>query len=119
MRLIRTLVALSLILLCSPAFALDCSGTITSGGTAQTIFSSNTTRRVMLMNNSANLMCVSFTGGSPASIAGTNCAAGSYMLQPGSTTLAGGSYTNPPDIAVNTVSIISSGTGDRYSCERQ
>ena len=119
MRLIKTLIALSLVLLGGPALALDCSGTIATGGAAQTIYSSNTTRRVMVMNNSANLMCISFTGGSPATIAGTNCAAGSYALQPGSGTLAGGSYVSPPDIAVNTLSIVSAGTGDRYSCERQ
>ena len=63
------------------ALATDCSGTITSGGTAQTIFTSSNVRKLMVMNNSANLMCVSFSG-SAATIAGTNCGAGSYTLQP-------------------------------------
>lgn len=103
----------------TPALALDCSGTIATGGTAQTIYTSGNVRGLMLMNNSANLMCVSFTGGSPATIAGTNCGAGSYTLQPGSATAAGGSFTNPVNINVATASIISAGAGDRFSCERQ
>ena len=100
------------------AFAADCSGTITTGNTAQTIFTSGNVRGVMLMNNSANLMCVSFNG-TAATIAGTNCGSGSWVLQPGSSTTSGGSFTNPDNIKVSTVSIISSGTGDRFSCERQ
>ena len=103
----------------APALASDCSGTITLGGTAQTIFTSSNVRKLMLMNNSANLMCVSFSG-SAATIAGTNCGAGSYTLQPGSATAAGGSfYTDVNGPLVSTASIISSTTGDRYSCERQ
>jgi hypothetical protein len=57
--------------------------------------------------------------GVAATIAGTNCGAGSYTLQPGSATAAGGSFykdVNGP--AISTVSIISAGTGDRFSCER-
>ena len=100
------------------ALAADCSGTITTGGTAQTIFTSGNVRGVMLMNNSANLMCVSFNG-TAATIAGTNCGSGSWSLQPGSSTLAGGSFTNPDNIKISVASIISSTTGDRYSCERQ
>lgn len=101
------------------AFATDCSGTITTGGTAQTIFTSGNVRKLMLMNNSANLMCMAISGLS-ATIAGTNCGAGSYTLQPGSGTLAGGSfYADANGPAISIVSIISSGTGDRYSCERQ
>jgi hypothetical protein len=110
---------LASILWCGAAFATDCSGTITLGGTAQTIFTSSNVRKLMLMNNSANLMCVSFSGVA-ATIAGTNCGAGSYTLQPGSSTAAGGSFysdVNGPTISV--ASIISSGTGDRFSCERQ
>ena len=101
------------------AFATDCSGTITTGGTAQTIFTSSNVRKLMIMNNSANLMCVSFNGAA-ATIAGTNCGAGSYTLQPGSATAAGGSfYTDTAGPVISTVSIISSTTADRYSCERQ
>ena len=101
------------------ARAADCSGTITLGNTAQTIFTSGNVRKLMLMNNSANLMCVSFTG-QAATIAGTNCGAGSWVLQPGSATAAGGSfYADGNGPAISTASIISSGTGDRFSCELQ
>lgn len=100
------------------ALAADCSGTITTGGTAQTIFTSGNVRGLLLMNNSANLMCVAFNG-SAATIAGTNCGSGSWALQPGSATTSGGSFSNPPNIAIATASIISSTTGDRFSCERQ
>lgn len=100
------------------ALAADCSGTITAGGTAQTIFTSSNVRGVMLMNNSANLMCIAINGAA-ATIAGTNCGSGSWSLQPGSSTLAGGSFTNPDNIKISTVSIISASTSDRFSCERQ
>lgn len=110
--------AAAFFLLAGPALATDCSGTITAGGTAQTIFTSSNVRGLMLMNNSANLMCVAFSG-SAATIAGTNCGAGSYTLQPGSATATGGSFTNPGNIKISVASIISSTTGDRFSCERQ
>lgn len=100
------------------ALAADCSGTITTGGTAQTIFTSGNVRGLLLMNNSANLMCVAFNGAA-ATVAGTNCGAGSYVLQPGSATTAGGSFSNPVNIVISTASIISASTGDRFSCERQ
>lgn len=104
---------------CGAAFAANCSGTITTGGTAQFITSiGGNVRGVLLMNNSANLMCVSFTGNA-ATISGTNCGSGSWALQPGSSTVAGGSFSNPDNIRISVVSIISSGTGDPYSCERQ
>jgi hypothetical protein len=115
MRIIAGLLAA--LLWCTTALATDCSGTITTGGTAQTVFTSSNVRRVMLMNNSANLMCVSFNG-SAATIAGTNCGAGSWTLQPGSGTAAGGSFF-ADTMLISTVSIISSTTGDRFSCERQ
>lgn len=100
------------------ALAADCSGTITIGGTAQTVFSSSNVRGLLLMNNSANLMCVSFNG-TAATIAGTNCGAGSWALEPGSASTAGGSFASPGNLAISSLSIISSTTGDRYSCERQ
>ena len=110
---------LAAILWCGAAFATDCSGTITEGGTAQPIFTSSNVRKLMVMNNSANLMCISFNG-SAATIAGTNCGAGSYTLQPGSATAAGGSfYADVNGMTISTASIISASTGDRFSCERQ
>lgn len=103
----------------SAAFASDCSGTIATGGTAQTVFTTGNVRKLMLMNNSANLMCMSISGVA-ATIAGTNCGSGSYTLQPGSSTAAGGSfYADANGPAISALSIISSGTGDRFSCERQ
>lgn len=118
MRFIRNLLVAALCVLAPiPAFALDCSGTITNGGTAQTVFTAQVAELVV-MNNSANLMCLAWNGGT-AAIAGTNCAAGSYTLQPGSGTLAGGSFTKPGTFRINQISIISSTTGDRFSCERQ
>lgn len=102
----------------APARATDCSGTITTGGTAQVVYSTGNARIAMVMNNSANLMCMSITGTLPT-IAGTNCGAGSYSLQPGSATAAGGSYVTPDGIKATYLGIISSTTGDRFSCERQ
>lgn len=107
------------VILAGPVMAADCSGTITLGNTAQTIFTSSNVRTLMVINNSANLMCMSVNG-SAATIAGTNCGSGSYPLQPGSATVAGGSfYTDANGPKVSVISIISSGTGDRFSCERQ
>lgn len=116
--LLRLLVVL-LSLLAPVAHAADCSGTITTGGTAQTVFTSGNVRMLAVMNNSANLMCISWNGAA-ATIAGTNCGAGSWTLQPGSSTLAGGSfYADSTGLKISTLSIISAGTGDRFSCERQ
>ena len=116
--LLRLLVVV-LLLVATAAHATDCSGTIITGGTAQTVFTSSNVRRLVVMNKSANLMCISWNG-SAASIAGTNCAAGSWPLQPGSSTTAGGSfYTDGSGISISVLSIISSATGDRFSCERQ
>lgn len=113
------LLAIFLVLACGAAQASDCSGTITLGGTAQPILMiGGNVRGMILMNNSANLMCVSFNGNA-ATIAGTNCGSGSWALQPGSGTTAGGSFSNPSNIVISSVSIISATTGDRFSCERQ
>lgn len=117
-RIIAALAASLMLMAANPALALDCSGTITTGGTAQTIYTSGNVRKVILVNNSANMMCFSITG-TAATIAGTNCGSGSYPLQPGSATAAGGSFVNPANLNVPTISIISSTTGDRFSCERQ
>jgi len=113
------LAALVAALWCGAAFATDCSGTIISGGSAQAVANiSGNVSGLLVMNNSANLMCIAWTGNA-AAIAGTNCAAGSWPLAPGTSTTAGGSFNNPLNIKISTLSIISSGTGDRFSCERQ
>lgn len=106
----------------TPAIAADCSRTMTTGGTAQQLQVTGTStpigsvRNLLLMNNSANLMCVAFNGAT-AAIAGTNCEAGSFTLQPGSNTASGGSFSKPEFMTISSVSIVSSGTGDRYSCD--
>lgn len=118
MRMIRTLLVISLMWLsAAPAFAVDCSGTIQTGGSPQVIFT-RVVRNVLLMNNSGALMCVAFNG-LTASIAGTNCAPGSWVLQPGSGTVSGGSFSNPANMGINQVSIVSANTGDRFSCDQQ
>lgn len=115
--IVRVLAALMLLI--TAARATDCSGTITTGGTAQLAYPVTVAPQVvMIMNNSANLMCISVNG-TPAAIAGTNCAAGSFALTPGSATLAGGAYVTPPGIKAIYLSVITSTTGDRYTCERQ
>lgn len=116
-KLLAALVAIALS--SAPALATDCSGTITTGGTAQSISAINANTRIFLiMNNSANVMCFSWNG-SAATLAGTNCGAGSYGLSAGSSTAGGGSFTLPPGLHVNSLSVISATTGDRFSCERQ
>lgn len=117
--MMRNILTLLFLLFGGAAYGADCSGTIATGGTAQTVANINaSTKALMLMNNSANLMCVSFTG-AVATIAGTNCGSGSWTLQPGSATAAGGSFLSPPNLNISVLSIISASTGDRYSCERQ
>lgn len=117
--MLTRLLAIFFMLACGAAHAADCSGTIATGGTAQTIFSTSNVRKGVVINNSANLMCIAWNGAA-ASIAGTNCASGSYPLQPGSASTAGGSfYWDGNGITISTMSIVSSGTGDRFSCERQ
>lgn len=116
MRLLATLFAFLLSI--SAACATDCSGTITSGGTAQLAFpSTSLIQTVMVQNNSANMMCVSINGVA-AALGGTNCSNG-FALQPGSGTTQGGSYVTPPGIKAGYLSVITSTTGDRYACERQ
>lgn len=107
-----------------PAFAhaTDCSNTIQVGGTAQDITTTGTlnpigpVRGLLMMNNSTDLMCMTLNGTSPT-IAGPNCGTGSFTLQPGSATAAGGSFSKPEFINIAAVKIISATTGNRYSCE--
>lgn len=118
MKIIRS-IALSiglLAMLAMPALAFDCSGTITTGGTAQFVSLSSSSRGFIVMNTSANLMCISFD--SVAAFGGTNCAVGSYPLAAGSATTAGNSFTAPTNYSPSAFSIISSTTGDRFSCTR-
>ena len=103
---------------CDLAVGADCSGTIVAGGVAQTVFKSGNVRGLLLMNNSADLMCISING-APAAMSGANCAVGSWALQPSSAATAGGSFSSPVNVAISSLSIIAATTGDQFSCERQ
>jgi len=105
----------ALLLFSSPALAdTDCSGT--ASGTAQAVWSSGQTKWFVIMNNSANLMCISFTG--TAAISGLNCASGSFPLNPGSATSAGGSFASLPQQTPQVLSIVASAGSSTYSCVR-
>jgi hypothetical protein len=71
-----------------------------------------------LQNNSAVIMCFSING-TAATLAGTNCGAGSYGLSAGTATVAGGLFNSYDGPVINTLSVITANTGDRFSCERQ
>lgn len=104
-----------LALLAGPALAeTDCSGTV--GTTAQYAWSAGGTKWFYVMNNSVNLMCISMTG--VAALGGTNCAAGSYPLNPGSATTAGGAFASLPQQAPNVLSVVAAVAGSIYSCTR-
>jgi hypothetical protein len=98
--------------------ATDCSGTITSGGTAQNAFTAQTTLHGFTIANvdtghNAEVLWISFTTTAAAS------SAGSYPLPaPTATTFAGfGSFTTPPGFGTNhAVSIIGATTGHVFSC---
>jgi hypothetical protein len=100
------------------ALASDCSGTITTGGTAQTVFTSGNVSAVMLQNNGAAILCYSINGAAPT-LAGTNCGSGSFALSAGAATVAGGLFVSPPNMKISVLSVITANTGDRFSCERQ
>lgn len=92
----------------------DCSGTITTGGTAQNAFAANAgVHGFTIMNLSTDPMWISFT---------TTAAIGSvqsYLLGAGSTTTAGGSYSSPLGFGINTaLSVIAATTADKWSCTR-
>lgn len=94
-----------------PSF--DCSGTITAGGTSQSLLTSSATRRgFMVMNLSADKLCISWSGAASCD------AAGSYSLNPGATGAtgyAGGSFVAPAALQ-NAVTIVGATTGDKFSC---
>jgi hypothetical protein len=91
----------------------DCSGTITTGGTAQTLLATSSTRRgFVIMNLSTDKLCFSFAGTAVCD------GAGSYSLNPaitGATGAAGGSFVAPYGM-FNAVSIVGATTGDKFSC---
>lgn len=97
----------------------DCSGTITTGGTAQAAIAAQTTLHGFTIANidasagSGEPLNISFTGTAAANTAG------SYPLAaPTATTFAGlTSFTAPPGFGTNhAVSIIGTTTGHKFSC---
>jgi hypothetical protein len=90
----------------------DCSGTITSGGTAQNAFTATAGKHgFTIVNLSADPMWISFTG---TAVIGTQA---SYLLAAGSATVQGGSFTSPLGFGMNTaLSVIAATTADKFSC---
>jgi hypothetical protein len=95
--------------------ATACSGTITSGGTAQNAFTAQTTLHGFTVANidTTEPLWISFTGTAAAS--GTD----SYPLPAATaTTFAGfGSFTAPPGFGLNhALSVIAATTSHKFSC---
>lgn len=99
--------------------ATDCSGTISSGGTAQNAFTAQTTLHGFTIANidptsgSGEPLWISFTTTAAASTAG------SYPLAaPTATTFASlSSFTTPPGFGLNhALSVIATTTGHKFSC---
>lgn len=95
------------------ALATDCSGSTTTGSVAKQLPSA---RGFTIMNLSANMICIAFDVA--ASMGTPNCGSGSYALQPGSSTAAGGSYSSPDSFRPGFFNIISTAGSDAYSCTR-
>ena len=97
----------------------NCSGTITSGGTAQNAFAAQTTLHGFVIKNidasagSGEPLWISFTGTATADTAG------SYPLAaPTATTFASGeSFSAPVGFALNhALSVVAATTGHKWSC---
>lgn len=93
------------------ALATDCSGSTTSASVSKSL---SGPRGFTIMNLSANMICIAFDVA--ATMGGTNCGSGSYALQPGSATAAGGSYSSPDSFRPGFFNIISTAGSDAYSC---
>ena len=104
--------------------AYDCSGTITTGGTAQLLFTipgatptkSPNFRGFMIMNvdTTAENLCISFTGTTGAATCATT---GYYGLQPATASAAGGSYSSPLGFGpAQTPVIVAATTGHKFTC---
>lgn len=91
----------------------NCSGTITVGGTSQTLLPFSSTRRgFALMNLSTDKLGFSFVGAAAIDAIGT------FHLTPatvGPTGNAGGSYVSTSAVN-NAVTIVGATTGDKFTC---
>ena len=93
----------------------DCSGTITSGGTAQNAFIAAATRHGFTIANIDTSEVLWFSMTTTAAASGT----GSYPLAPATaTTFAGlASFTSPVGLGINTaLSVIAATTAHKFSC---
>jgi hypothetical protein len=93
----------------------NCSGTITTGGTAQNAFAAATNRHGFMIANidTAEVLWISFTGVAAAA------ASGSYPLAPATaTTFAGlSSLTSPVGMGLNSaLSVVAATTAHKFSC---
>lgn len=90
---------------------VDCSGTIATGGTSQNAFGASSTKHSGdIQNVSLEPMTISWTGA-----AGAVNTAGSFMLNPATTTTAGGAYHF--NVGYNTALRVNGPTtGNPYTC---
>lgn len=126
--MLRLLLAATLLLMAPQAWAqnstnnrtpTDCSGTITSGGTAQTLIAANTgVAGFVIMNTDASAgsgepLWISFTGTAAANTTG------SYPLAaPTATTFASPSSFYSGVGYSRAITIIGATTGHKFSCTR-
>lgn len=101
----------------SSSTLLDCGGSITAGGTAQLAISATQNKNGFLLEvgvNDSNTDPIYFSATSITPGAGV---AGSFSLNPSSTTAAGGSFTSPVSYpkGVN-VYVNGATTGDKFKC---
>jgi hypothetical protein len=95
--------------------ATDCSGTVTTGGTAVNAFTAQTTLHgfTILNTNTSEVMWISFTTTAAASTAG------SYPIPASTATTfaGGGSFTSPPGFGLNhALSVVAATSGHSFSC---
>lgn len=93
----------------------DCSGTITTGGTAQNAFTANSGRHGFTIANidTTEVLWISFT--TTAAASGT----GSYPLGPADATTFStlSSFTSPPGMGINTaLSVVGATTAHKFTC---
>lgn len=93
----------------------DCSGSITTGGTAQNAFTAGATKHgfTILNFDTTEPLWISFTG------TATAATVASYPLQAATaTTFAGaGSFATPAGFGMNTaLSVVAATTGHKFSC---
>lgn len=91
---------------------VDCSGAISVAATAQNAFTpQGNIRGFIIQNLSTDPMWISWTG---TAVVGQQ---GSYLLQAGSPTVQGGTFTSPFGFGINkALSVIAATLGDKYSC---